>query len=90
MLLRNVVPFNNAQLAPKPGCNDNLTLVTAHSCLKDACIEYSLNRNFYHRLNIVLQVGSVKNRFRHHRTGRNIQRLKHDATITLNAAPQAN
>jgi len=30
---------------------------------------------------VVLQVGWVKNRFRHHRTGRNNQRLKHDAIL---------
>jgi len=45
--LRNVVPFENAQLAPKPASTHNkLTLVTAHLRLKNACIERSLNRNF--------------------------------------------
>ena len=35
-------------------------------------------------------VGSLKNQFHQDRTGRNNQRLKHDATLISNAAPLAN
>ena len=49
--------------------------------LKNACVECSLGRNFWHCLNIVLEVGLVKKWFHHHWSGWNIQRLEHDAIL---------
>jgi len=82
----------NVQLVPKlSSTHSKLTLVTAHSrpkkCLRGTFTQQKLLAPSEYRSTV--QVGSFKNQFHHHRTGRNNQRLKHDAAITSNDAPLA-
>jgi len=67
----------------------------AHSCIcaltPKKCGHRTFTQQTFNTIWIfVLQVGLVKLRFRHHRTGHNNQRLNHDATITSIAAQLAN